>query len=50
VFIVWFWGLEYREELILNIVVFVVKVCVGNIEGTDSECYCIFCVCLWRGI
>jgi len=50
VFFVCVCGGEYRDEIILNIIVFVAKVCVGNIEGTDTECYCVFCVCLWRGI
>ena len=37
-------GVEYREELILNVIVFVVRVWGGGIErGTDTECYCVCC-------
>ena len=41
---------QYREELILNVTVFVVRVWKMAIErGTDTECYCDFCEGLGEG-
>ena len=37
-------GGQYREELILNVTVIVVRVWERGIErGTDTECYCVCC-------
>ena len=49
-FVVRVWGGQYREELILNVTVFVVRVWQRAIErGTDSECYCVSCEGLAEG-
>jgi hypothetical protein len=47
-------GGQYREELILNVTVFVVRVWRWAIwRGTDTECYCVFLRvwrrAIWRG-
>ena len=40
-------GGEYKEELILNVTVFVVRVWGRGISrGTDTEYYCVCCECL----
>jgi hypothetical protein len=31
------WGREYREELILKVIMFVVRVLGGEYRGTDTE-------------
>jgi len=43
-------GGKYREELILNVTVFVVCVWWKAIQrGTGTECYCVCCECLAEG-
>ena len=43
--------MQYTEELILNVTVFVVRVWLRAIEiGTDTECYFVCCECLVRSI
>ena len=43
-------GEQYRDELILNVTVFVVRLWVRAIErGTDTECYCVCCDVLAGG-
>ena len=43
-FVVRVCGGEYREELILNVTVLVVRVWWRTIlRGTDTECYCASC-------
>ena len=50
VFVVRVWGVEYREELILNFTVFFVMVWVRAIySGTDIECYYVCCEGLAEG-
>ena len=44
------WEEEYREELILNVTVLVVRVWGGQWRGTDTECYCVCCEVVRRGI
>ena len=43
------WGGQYREELILNVTVFVVRFWGGQYRRTDTECYCLSCVDLGGG-
>jgi hypothetical protein len=44
-------GGQYREELILNVTLFVVRVWRKAIKrGTDTECYCVCCEGLGRAI
>ena len=41
---------QYREELVLNVTVFVVRVWGRAIQrGTDIECYCVCCEGLGEG-
>ena len=40
-FVVRFWDLRYRGELILNVSVFVVRVGKGGIEKNCTEYYCV---------
>jgi hypothetical protein len=42
--------MQYREELILNVTVIVVRFWGRDIErGTDTECYCVCCEVLGEG-
>ena len=50
-FVVRAWGVQYREELLLNFTVVVVSVWGRAIKrGTDTECYCVCCEGLRRAI